>query len=106
MDCVLDHAFAVEVEVELHGPELRVDVLLDVRVPRVFLEFVFPSVELLLVLVVEVLFLLLVGHDGVAADVFVEVVPVLRDASRCESDLRCLVLSCHDAFSHHVIHHH
>jgi len=35
VDRVLDHALPVQVEVELHRTELRVDLLLCVRVPPV-----------------------------------------------------------------------
>ena len=107
VDRVLDHALAVEVEVELHGPELRIDGILHVRIPRVLLELVLAGVELVLADVAEVLLLLLVGQEGVPADVLVEVLPVLRDAPGAESDLGLgAPVTSHDGLGHLVIDHH
>ena len=107
VDRVLDHALAVEVEVELHGPEPWVDGLLHVRVPRVFLELVLACVELLLADVAEVLVLLLVGQEGVPAYVLVEVLPVLRDAPCAECDLRLRApVASYDGLRHLVVDHH
>ena len=87
MDRVADHAAAVQVEVETHGPEPRIEDLTEVRVEGLCPEGTLPRVGIRYVEGPDERALVRLRQDGVLVHENREVVPVLAPGVGDETDI-------------------